>query len=352
MTRRQNLGPVAASAYSASLLLGVACMGPGAHGEAHFNEQIPPLATASILAPVPAFADTELARLERLGDDPALLLRRAFILLETGEARRAMQLNNQVLYGVNSPSPAEEALALYLRCSSYLALGEGENAARDRDRALELALDEELRRRLRAALPTPALPSPEPTNPILSVLPRSAWLAGPERPSRLNAMGRIYRLTIHHSAMRLDNPSTSAAADAIFQIQRNHQRDQGYGDIGYHFMIDPAGRIWSARDISWQGAHARAENNRGNVGVCLLGNFVPGGRGQTPSPYQVRTLQAFTAWLCDRYRIPVEQIYTHREMVATECPGGQLQVVVDQMRRQMRDLALASPSALSRKRGK
>ena len=150
-------------------------------------------------------------------------------------------------------------------------------------------------------------------------------------------MGRVYRLTIHHSALTLDNTSTIAAADSIQRIQRNHQNHPlNYGDIGYHFVIDPAGQIWAARDIRWQGAHAQGSNNRGNVGVCLLGNFMPGLGGQTPTPAQVRTLRAFTTQLCNEYQIPVGQIYTHQEMVATECPGTNLQVVVDRMRREIR----------------
>ncbi len=341
MAHRQPNGPVAIAAHAAGFLLWVACAGPGSYGPgSDGGARIPPLTTSSILAPVPSSADAELARLERLGDNPSTLLRRAYILMKNGESRRSLQLDNQVLYGLSSPSPAEEAMALYLRSTAYMALGEEDSAARDRDRALELALDEDLRRRLRASAPEPPVstPTPEPVpTSNLAIQPRSAWRASPERPSRLNPMGRVYRLTIHHSALTLDNTSTIAAADSIQRIQRNHQNHPlNYGDIGYHFVIDPAGQIWAARDIRWQGAHAQGSNNRGNVGVCLLGNFGPGLGGQTPTPAQVRTLRTFTTQLCNEYQIPVGQIYTHQEMVATECPGTNLQVVVDRMRREIR----------------
>lgn len=348
MAHRRSIG---GAVVAACLFFGAACAGPTPYGNAR-AVGIPPLTTSSILAPVPPYAEAELARLERLGGDPAVVLRRAYIHLESGEASHSLRLDNQVLYSANPPSPAEEALALYLRSAAHTALGEKDSAARDRERALELALDEDLRRRLRAAEPEPipaAAPTPVPA--ALTILPRSAWQPRPERRNQINPMGRVYRLTIHHSAMTLDSTSTIDAAGVIQRIQRNHLDREGWADIAYHFMIDPAGRIWQARDTRWQGAHAGGNNNRGNLGICLLGNFVPGRAGQPPTPAQVRTLRAFTAQLCREHGISAPQIYTHREMGATECPGAQLQVVVNRMRREMAALASTASNTPSR-RGK
>ncbi len=171
--------PIGRTVLAACLLFGAACAGPTPYGNARASG-IPPLTTSSILAPVPPYAEAELARLERLGDDPAVVLRRAYIHLESGEASYSLQLDNQVLYSANPPSPAEEALALYLRSVAHTALGEKDSAARDRERALQLALDEDLRRRLRATEPEPIrVAAPAPVPAPLTILPRSTWQAQP-----------------------------------------------------------------------------------------------------------------------------------------------------------------------------
>ena len=71
MAHRQPNGPAAIAAHAAALLLWIACAGPGSYGPGSYGDaRIPPLTTSSILGPVPS-PDAELARLERLGDDPA-----------------------------------------------------------------------------------------------------------------------------------------------------------------------------------------------------------------------------------------------------------------------------------------
>jgi len=35
-------------------------------------------------------------------------------------------------------------------------------------------------------------------------------------------------------------------------IQRDHMDAKGWGDIGYHFRIDPSGRVLEGRELLWQ----------------------------------------------------------------------------------------------------
>ena len=55
-------------------------------------------------------------------------------------------------------------------------------------------------------------------------------------------------------------------------IRRGHVNHNGWADIGYHFAVDRAGRVWSCRPLVWQGAHVK-DRNEGNIGVLVLGNF-------------------------------------------------------------------------------
>ena len=132
---------------------------------------------------------------------------------------------------------------------------------------------------------------------------------------------------------------TSVAA--IRAIQHYHQGAQGWADIGYHYLVDRAGRVWSGRAVRWQGAHASGDNNRQNIGVCLLGDYVPGSQGRPPR-IQVRALARLLDDLCGVYSVDPKAILTHRELKSTTCPGPYLQAAVEQLREQLS--AAAAPA--------
>jgi len=160
----------------------------------------------------------------------------------------------------------------------------------------------------------------------LQIQPRSAWNAAAPIPSRLTPSGAFTRITIHHSAKYSREIGTLTAgnvASTLKDIQTVHMRDERYGDIGYHFMIDPAGRIWQGRTLDWQGAHAggaNGQNNVGNIGICLLGDF----NTERPDPRALASLEELVDKLCERHGIPHSRIYGHRQLRSTECPGDAL----------------------------
>ncbi len=176
---------------------------------------------------------------------------------------------------------------------------------------------------------SPAAPAAAAKSP--PILPRTAWGARRTR-SNFDRMTPISRITVHHTATRLPGNSARVAADAIKSYQREHQEKEGWADIGYHFLIDPSGRIWEGRPISYQGAHAGSPQlNVGNVGIALIGDFTV----QQPSAAQKRALTDLLDSLCAKYRVAHGRVYTHQEMLGggTECPGPALQRVVEQWRR-------------------
>ena len=76
-------------------------------------------------------------------------------------------------------------------------------------------------------------------------------------------------------------------------------------------------------------------NNEGNIGICVLGNFMRGGDGQRPNQAQLKSLQSLVHNLCDHYRIAGNQIFGHSDFVVTECPGPHLDPVVDRLSREV-----------------
>ncbi len=159
------------------------------------------------------------------------------------------------------------------------------------------------------------------------IIPRTSWATGDPVPAMMNRMLPVRYITIHHAGMtafyETQQQSVAGRLDAI----RNAHRGQDWGDIGYHFAIDRAGRIWQCRAIEWQGAHVGG-HNEGNVGILNLGNFDL----QSPSEQQISTLATFVRRLQAEYRVPSNRVMTHQEWSATRCPGATLQRQMNTLR--------------------
>lgn len=153
---------------------------------------------------------------------------------------------------------------------------------------------------------------------------RARWGAKAARPDRMTRAGGGWRrITLHHSAEatppELDG-SLGASAHAVRRIQFAHMNSSGYGDIGYHFLIDPAGRVFQGRELEWQGAHASGKNNRDNLGVCLLGNF----ESQYPTPKALQALSELIERFGSQHAIGRSDLKAHLDFKNTLCPGRNL----------------------------
>ena len=165
----------------------------------------------------------------------------------------------------------------------------------------------------------PANPA-APTGPLRAI-PRSQWTSRPPVYARILPMNGVERITVHHEGSEAVNFSDAASTAQRLEIVRQyHAVDRGWGDIGYHYVIDRAGRVWQGRDVAYQGAHVR-DHNPHNLGVMVLGNFDL----QRPTEAQMTTLRAALIALQRSYRVPTHDVYTHQELMPTECPGVALQ---------------------------
>jgi len=180
----------------------------------------------------------------------------------------------------------------------------------------------EQRIRARRGLSSAGEPAASPRTPAL--VDRRTWGAEREVPSRLNPVGQKYRkVTVHHSAEipgftlngHYDNSVT-----ALRKIQRYHIHENGWGDIGYHYLIDESGRVFEGRNDRWQGAHAGGNANVANLGICLLGDF----RGHRPTPAALDSLRRLIDEYCSTNGIPRSQVIAHQDVKNTECPGEHL----------------------------
>ncbi|XVJ58760.1 MAG: N-acetylmuramoyl-L-alanine amidase [Tepidisphaera sp.] len=173
-------------------------------------------------------------------------------------------------------------------------------------------------------------PAPDPGTVVTGVIPRSAWTTSAVITSRCNPMNGVNRMTVHHAA--IDSSDLRTADDVkrrLASIRNDHvnRRPEPFADIGYHYVIDPQGRVWEGRSTKWQGAHV-ADRNEHNLGIMLLGDFTR----QRPSTSQLNSLDSFLSQQMKRYNIPVGRVYTHRELGKSACPGPNLQRYMDQTR--------------------
>ncbi|WP_239003549.1 peptidoglycan recognition protein family protein [Nocardia panacis] len=183
-------------------------------------------------------------------------------------------------------------------------------------------------------------------------------------------------ITVHHTFIP-NGTEYPDYRDAVREIYRYHTLPapvgQGWGDIGYHLVIDPNGVIYAGRStgtadkpvddspifepgstlkpgarIVTAGHVYRA--NTGNIGICVIGDFT----NHLPSKAALHSLDIVLARLCSGLKLdPSSQvnyvnpdngvtatmpaISGHRDWSAiagpTECPGNRLHEALPLLRK-------------------
>ncbi|WP_422771992.1 peptidoglycan recognition family protein [Plantactinospora sp. WMMC1484] len=164
----------------------------------------------------------------------------------------------------------------------------------------------------------------------------------------------VQTITVHHTGVdeHNDDPDPAATIRAIYYDQCVLQ---AWGDIGYHLLIDEAGRVYEGRhsgpdpvpvfgsapgtgQLAVNGGHVGGYN-AGNIAVCLLGRFT----SRQPSPLAQQSLVMVLVALSVLGRVnptarttyvnpvsgasgAVDVIPGHRDWASigaapTECPG-------------------------------
>lgn len=151
---------------------------------------------------------------------------------------------------------------------------------------------------------------------VPEVVPRSEWDPAGDCPFVGGSRSTPERVQLHHTHVPVVNAPDETPA-AMQSICRSH-RDR-FSDFGYHYAIDPYGRIWQGRgpmpaDVGGdvrEGAHAQGFNER-SMGVALIGDF-------DEAPPTAEALEAtveLLAFLADAYDMDPNAT------VGTESTGG------------------------------
>ena len=123
----------------------------------------------------------------------------------------------------------------------------------------------------------------------------------------------IKEIIVHCSA-------TAEGKDFTVEDVRRWHKQQGWSDIGYHYVIGRHGEKWTGRDVDVSGAHCEG-HNRNSIGVCYIGGCAKDGK----TPKDTRTLQqkaVMLSLLTELKRLyPQAKIYGHRDFARKDCPS-------------------------------
>ena len=118
--------------------------------------------------------------------------------------------------------------------------------------------------------------------------------------------------------------ATKASMDiGLTEIRKWHVQDNGWRDVGYHYIIRRNGEVELGRSIRDTGAHAAGYNHK-SVSVCMVG-----GMAEDNSAENNFTAQQWTA-LLDlvkqlKSNYPDADVIGHIEISEKECPSFDVQ---------------------------
>lgn len=202
----------------------------------------------------------------------------------------------------------------------------------------------------------------------LRVVSRREWGANESLMGWTPRFTRAQLITVHHTAMATPaNGDYAANVRSIYAFHASSANGgRGWGDIGYHLLIAPDGTVFQGRTTGTDGqavfqsgslgaspmsvtaGHVYNAND-GNIGVCLLGNFMQ----QAPTPAAINSLVRVLGHLCRglgldprghvryvnnaaRLNLTRRTIIGHRDWgdvsTATACPGDRAYALMNQVR--------------------
>lgn len=127
-------------------------------------------------------------------------------------------------------------------------------------------------------------------------------------------MRKITDIILHCSA-------TPEGRDIHADTIRKWHKQQGWRDIGYHYVITLDGKIEDGRPIAQAGAHCQG-HNANSIGICYIGGVDKNGKPKdTRTPLQTAALHGLVSALMEKYDISEQHIHCHNEFAKKACPS-------------------------------
>jgi hypothetical protein len=161
----------------------------------------------------------------------------------------------------------------------------------------------------------------------------------------------VTHLAVHHTASPSDYGAATlgAVAGNVKATQAYHMYTNGWCDIGYNYLVSKQGWIFEGRAGGDNVKGAHDGKNCGSMGVASLGYFhTP--YNDPPTGAQLDAYARLFAWKADQQGIdpfgtgfyaglgaPEKNIYGHRDVSATACPGDLLYAQLGNLRQDVAD---------------
>ena len=102
---------------------------------------------------------------------------------------------------------------------------------------------------------------------------------------------------------------------------RKWHKQNGWEDIGYHYIIDLDGTIEKGRPENMVGAHCTGQNSN-SIGICYIGgcdkNMQP---KNTITDIQKQKLLDLVYLLLENYKLTIDNVHCHNEYSNKACPS-------------------------------
>jgi hypothetical protein len=181
-----------------------------------------------------------------------------------------------------------------------------------------------------------------------AIQPRTAWdPSGSSCPPRTAPQYGDVQVAFVHHTVSLNDYTAADVPSIILGICRFHRNSNGWNDIGYNFVVDKFGTLWEGRaggiDQPVVGAQAQGFNSQ-STGIANIGTFddVPETDAAlssmaalirwklplTGAPTAGSTQLVSAGGSSNRFpagtRVTLDRVSGHRDVDATDCPGGML----------------------------
>jgi hypothetical protein len=178
------------------------------------------------------------------------------------------------------------------------------------------------------------------------VVSRSGWGANESIMRWTPRYRSVTHLIIHHTA-GANSARNGDWPSVVRGIYQYHAVTRGWGDIGYHYLVDPNGVLYEGRSGGDNviGAHAYRYNS-GTMAISFMGNF----ETANPASNALRSAEKLLAWKSSQRDIKplesgkhytgktVKYIAGHRDWASTACPGRNLYSQLPTIRKNVSDL--------------
>lgn len=127
-------------------------------------------------------------------------------------------------------------------------------------------------------------------------------------------MRAINKIVVHCSATR---EGQDISTDTI---RGWHVNQNGWSDIGYHYVVELDGKLVVGRDIAKVGSHTKG-HNADSIGICYVGGVESDGTTPKDTRTDSQKLSLLNLITVLKSMYPNAKVYGHRDFSTKACPS-------------------------------